>query len=167
MGIDPWGTAGLTSWDLLREQIQKEGQVTHKVPGFVNPVNTRSGEGGVSTVGMRKDTERREWGVSMCLCPESVQGSQPSAVNTIILPSCCETDLDGMTISALSLAWKRGTRDGWISIPGCAQELRLQQSSVRRRCLGSGVGLVNHTLSSSHRTGPSEKQKNISRGSPE
>lgn len=109
MGIDPWGTAGLT-WDLLREQIHKKGQVIHKVPGFVN--HTRSGEGGVSTVGMRKDTERREWGVSMCLCPESVQGSQPSAVNTIILPSCCETDLDGMTISALSLVWKRGTWDG-------------------------------------------------------
>lgn len=70
MGIDPWGTAGLTSWDLLREQIHKEGQVTHKVPGFVN--HTRSGEGGVSTVGMRKDTERREWGVSLCLHPERV-----------------------------------------------------------------------------------------------
>lgn len=156
------GHCGANIMGFTKGTDTQEGLVTHKVPGFVN--HTRSGEGGVSTVGMRKDTERREWGVSLCRRPERVTAIGSEHYNSA---SCCETDLDGMTISALSLAWKRGTWDGWISIPGRAQELRLQQSSARRRCLGSCVGLVNHTLSSSHRTGPSEKQKNISRARPE
>lgn len=34
-------------------------------------------------------------------------------------------------------------------------------------CLGPCDGLVNHTLSSSHRTGRSEEQESISRAKPE